>query len=241
MSIALIALLLAAAVVVVAGVLFAAAYFADAFTRPKRRRVEGSPADLGLRHEDVQFAAPDGAMLRGWYLESPGARASVILLHDIEGTRSDSTHGLLRLQRDYVSRGFNVLAFDLRGRGESAGCRDHCGGVELRDVIGAVGWMRARSPRVPVLLHGFGLGASLAIVAAADGLPIDGIIADSPFASARGYVRHRWSHVPAPLFALSAWLARRFFNADLHALAPIDVAWRVAPARILFIHGAEDD
>lgn len=218
----------------------AAWYVADLLTRTKRRRVEGSPADLGLRYEDVQFASPDGVILRGWYLESPGARASMILVHDLEGTRSEPTVGLLDLQRDYVRRGFHVLAFDLRGRGESGGGRDHFGCYERRDVGAAVAYARSRAGGLPLLLHGFGVGASLAIVAVADGAAVECVIADSPVTSVRAYLRERWSQIPAPLFWLSSNLARRFFGADMDALAPLDAVRRVAPTRVLFIHGEGD-
>lgn len=232
------AVLALAITVVIVGV--SAVYFADLFSRTKRRRVEGSPADLGLRYEDVAFSAPDGVALRGWYLESPGARASIVLLHDVEGTRSDMSQGLLNLQGDYVRRGFHVLAFDLRGRGESSGGRDHFGGVESRDVVAAVGLARSRSPGLPILLHGFGLGGSLAIVAAAEGVPVDGIIADSPFASARDYLRHRWAHVPQPLFHLAGVVARQLFHADMRAFEPLMAARSLNGTRVLFIHGQDD-
>ena len=71
------------------GVLFLGFYFADLMTRSKRHRVQGTPADLGLRYEEVQFLTADRLTLRGWFLESPNARATVILVHDVEATRAD--------------------------------------------------------------------------------------------------------------------------------------------------------
>ena len=41
------------------GVLFLGFYFADLMTRSKRHRVQGTPADLGLRYEEVQFLTAD--------------------------------------------------------------------------------------------------------------------------------------------------------------------------------------
>lgn len=225
----------AALLALVVGHLLAAVYLADVFTRSKRRRVEGSPGDLGLRYEDVQFSTPDGMRLRGWYLDSPGARASVVLLHDGDGMRS--SHGLLELQRDYVRRGFNVLAFDLRGRGESSGTRDQLGAAERRDLDTALAYARGRAPRLPVLLHGFGMGGALAIAAAAHGAPVQGVIADSPFISMRQWLRVRWHRVPGYLFGFACRVARRLFGADPDALVPLRDIRRVFETPILLIHG----
>ena len=135
----------------------AALYVAELLTRSRRRRVEGTPGDLGFRYEELQFRCRDDVLLRGWFVDSPGARATVVLIHDGGGTRADADHGLLRLQCEYVRRGYSVFAFDLRGRGESSGKRDHLGSAEQRDVAAAVGFVRRHVGSSPLVLHGFGL------------------------------------------------------------------------------------
>ena len=160
-------------------------------------------------------------MLRGWFMDSPGARATVVLLHDTGGTRADPDVGMLRLQRDYLRRGYNTFAFDLRGRGESSGNRDYLGADEQIDLRAAVAYARGRSGSLPLLLHGFGLGASLAMQAVGEGLPVAAVIADSPFASAREQLRSQFRRVPGHLFKVACWLAWRVYRADVNALAPI--------------------
>ena len=237
----IVALLLAAGLLLALAYGATALYVADLLTRSKRQRVEGTPRDLGLRYEDVQFHTADGVLLRGWFLDSPGARATVVLLHDTASTRSDRAHGLLRLQHDYVRRGYHVLAFDLRGRGESGGVRDGLGGAEQRDVAAAIAFARRRGGPLPLVLHGFGLGAALAIAAAAGGVGAAAVVADSPFASARDHLRRRWRRLPGHLFGAGCWVARRLFRADADALSPIEVISRVAPTPVLLIHGEADD
>ncbi len=229
--------------IVLIGVLAYAAtavYFADLYTRSKRRRVQGTPADLGLRFQDVQFLTADQLTLAGWFLESPGARATVILIHDRAGTRADAEHGLLNLQAEYVRRGFNVFAFDLRGRGESAGRRDHLGTTEGLDVQAAIAYVRRRVGQLPIVLHGFGFGAALAIEGTPGTTGIAGVIADSPVASMRDLLRYQHGRLPEHLFNASCWFTRRLFNADPDALAPIDDVDRVE-VPILFIHAQVDD
>ena len=216
-------------------------YAADLFTRSKRRRVEGTPETFGLHFDDVQLRTPDNVILRGWFLDSPGARATVIVVHDSAGTRTDQSQGLLALQRDYVNRGFNVFAFDLRGRGESSGSRDRLGSGEQRDVAVAIAYVRRRTEGLPLVLHGFGLGASLVISTVAAGAPADVVIADSPFASAREQLRFRWARVPDPIFDAACWIARRFYSADIDSLTPQDAITSIGETPVLMIHGDSDE
>lgn len=215
-------------------------YCAEMFTRSRRRRVQGTPEEVGLRFEDVRFRTPDMAVLRGWYLESPGARASVVLVHGDEGTRADAEVGLLRLQRAYVRNGFNVFAFDLRGRGESSGERDRLGSAEQVDLEAAVGYVRRRSGGLPVVLHGFELGAAIAIQGAADGLDVSALISDSAFSSARNHLRLRWRRLPSFVFGPACWVARRVYHADIDALRPVAAMARLK-IPLLLVHGAQDD
>lgn len=216
-------------------------YAADLFTRSKRRRVEGTPETFGLHFDDVQLRTPDNVILRGWFLDSPGARATVIVVHDSAGTRSDQSQGLLALQRDYVNRGFNVFAFDLRGRGESTGSRDRLGSGEQRDVAVAIAYVRRRTADLPLVLHGFGLGGSLVIATVAAGAPAAAVIADSPFASAREQLRFRWSGVPRHVFNTACWIARRIYGADVDSLSPQRSIDGVGTTPVLMIHGDADD
>jgi fermentation-respiration switch protein FrsA (DUF1100 family) len=224
----------------VLGYVGVAVYFADTFTRSKRRRVQGTPADLGLRFQDVQFLTSDRMRLNGWFMESPVARATILFVHDGDGTRADADQGLLQLQADYVRRGFNVFAFDLRGRGESAGRRDHLGTTERLDVQAALAYLRRRVPRTPMVLHGFGFGAALAIDATPRVSDIAGVIADSPVASIRDLLRHHHRRLPDHLFELSCWFAWRLFGAEVKALAPIEVVDEIE-VPILFIHAQTDE
>jgi uncharacterized protein len=216
-----------------------AIHFAESFTRSKRHRVQGTPADLGVPYEEIQFLTADRLVLRGWFLDAPDPRATVVLVHDEEGTRADQQQGLLQLQGDYVGRGFNVFAFDLRGHGESTGRRDGLGQAERLDVQAAVAYVRRRTGSLPILLHGFGLGASLAITVAARGIDAVAVIADSPFTSMHAHLRHQWPHVPRHLFKLSCAFAARFFHADPLALSPIAVVDRVE-VPVFFIHAEGD-
>jgi alpha-beta hydrolase superfamily lysophospholipase len=230
----------AAVAALVGGTFLGALYAADVFTRSRRQRVQGTPESLGLRFDEVQFRAPDMTVLRGWFMESPGARATILMVHDTDGTRADPEVGMLRLQRAYVRNGFNVFAFDLRGRGESSGSRDHLGAEEQLDLKTAMGYVSRRTNDLPVVLHGFGLGASLALQATAEGIGARGVIADSAYPSARGQLRFQHRRIPGPIFSLGCWAARRLHGADVDALRPIVAMPHLQSIPTLLIHGELD-
>ncbi|MQC16707.1 MAG: hypothetical protein DWG82_00565 [Chloroflexi bacterium] len=233
-------IIVALASVAALALLFAAIYVADSLTGGRRTRVQGTPADLGLRYEEVQFLTADRLTLRGWFMAAPAARATVILVHDAGATRADRERAFLRLHRDYIRLGFSVFAFDLRAHGESGGKRDTLGCSERLDVQASVAYVRRRTGQTPILLHGFGYGAGLSIDAVARGVDVTGVIADSPFTTMRSYLRSQHRGVPAPVFRLAVWVANRLFRCDATALNPIQAVTR-ANAPVLFIHSAVDD
>jgi pimeloyl-ACP methyl ester carboxylesterase len=229
----------ALAVLLLLGVGASVVYLADDLTRCRRRRVQGSPADVGLRYEEAQFLTADRLTLRGWFLESPGARAVVVLVHDLEATRTDVDRRLLDLARDYVRRGYSVFTFDLRGHGESGGTRDTLGRDEKLDVAAAVACVRRRMSGVPVILHGFGFGAAVALAAAANRADVTAVVADSAFPTMREYLHRRWRWLPSPALTLVGRVARRLYGADIDALEPVAIVNRVG-VPVLYIHNQGD-
>lgn len=236
---AVVGMIVLAIVLLAVAHLVAAYALAHRMTRNRRLRVTGSPADVHMDFEDVTFPSTDGLALRGWYLDSPDARASVVIVHRDAATRSDPAIGLLELQRDYARGGLNVLAFDLRGRGESTGQRNQLGAGELADVLGALRYAQHRS-ETPVVLHGFSTGASLALSAATRTDQVAAVVADSPAASMRAYVRDRHKGVPAHLFALAAKLARWRFDADIDAVTPARSMHELGDTPVMFVHCEND-
>ena len=93
----------------------------------------------------------------------------------------------LFLVQDLIANGYNVLAVDLRAHGRSGGPFTGLGGIESRDVLGAVRWLRANHPAECARILGLGesLGAAALIEAAADPSPegqaIDAIAAYNPY------------------------------------------------------------
>ena len=225
----------------------AAAYAALSLTRPRRRPLTLTPAALALAYEDVTFPSRDGLALRGWYLPAQPVEAarSVVIVHGRNGNRADPTIGLVPLARDLVARGYNVLAFDLRGHGESAAGRLAFGHYERHDLLGAVDHLIARGrPGRWVGAVGFSLGASTALLAAADDPRLAAVVADGSFAALRDVLEQHLpthSHLPPAFTPLMLLLAKWLLGLDVDAVVPERAVPGIAPRPLLIVHGGEDD
>lgn len=149
-----------------------------------RLPLKDSPASVGLTYEDVSFPSRgDRVTLRGWYI--PAANQIVIVIvHGGFQNRVDDNVGTLQLARDLVDRGYNILLFDLRGRGESDGKGLALLNTEL-DIGGAVDYLTSRGyPQENIVLMGFCAGAASACIFSSQENPgaviLDGCFPDIP-------------------------------------------------------------
>src|SRR6266568_1953493 len=135
----LVALIVAGMVFVYGGV---SVYAANEFTRTERRPPEIAAAvGVGVPYEDVSFRSSDGKLLRGWLF--PRGDRAVVMVHGKDGRRLDGER-TVALARAFTASGYSVLAFDLRGHGESEGDRFSLGEYERLDVAAAVGFLEGR-------------------------------------------------------------------------------------------------
>lgn len=126
--------------------------------------VDGSPVLVGLSFSDVYFPARgDKINLRGWFLPGHGENA-LLIIHGGFQNRLDYEVGTLELTRDLVGRGYNVLLFDLRGRGESEGKGLSLLNIES-DIGGAVDYLHSIGfPTEKIGIIGFCSGAGSAAI-----------------------------------------------------------------------------
>lgn len=119
-----------------------------AYAPPKA--ITRTPADLGLRYRDVSFPSrEDHLLLRGWFI--PGVlpngqlttERTIIMLHGVHSNRAAMEAGLLDLSGALARHGFAVLAFDMRGHGQSTPAPLSMGYFEQPDVLGAVDFLRS--------------------------------------------------------------------------------------------------
>lgn len=216
-----------------------------------------TPAALGLSYRNVSFQSrEDHLMLQGWFL--PGilpdgrqtATQAIIVVHGTRTNRTDPSIGLLELTGQLARHGFAVLAFDLRGAGESPPAPLSFGYFEQRDVLGAVDFLRSGTLPYPELgrpraIGGWGgsMGAATLLLAAAHEPALRALVSDSAYADILPILQHQIpaiSGLPAFFTPGALLAAQALYGIDYYAVRPVDVVASLAPRPLLFIHGAAD-
>ena len=161
------------------------------------RELGATPDAIGLEHEEVWLMAGDGVSLHGWYIPARQARATLLFFH---GNAGNISHRLESL-RIFHQLGLNVLIFDYRGYGQSAGKPSEAG--TRQDALAAWQYLvnsRGESPE-RIVLFGRSLGGALAAWLATRVQP-GALILESSFISVPDLAAELYWWLPA------RWLAR---------------------------------
>lgn len=137
----------------------------------------GTPHDLGLAYDAVDFKASDGIELSGWFV--PGRSDQVVLFcHGNAGNISDRLDSLQVFNR----LGLNVFIFDYRGYGESKGKATEAG--TYRDAEAAWAYLVQQKSYSPgqIIIFGRSLGGAVAAHLAMNKKPA-ALIVESTFPS----------------------------------------------------------
>ncbi len=233
-------------------------YIATKLAYRPQMALTSSPAQYGLKFAYVAFPArEDGLQIKGWFI--PGvlpdgrltADRTLLVAHGIWKNRVDPDAGVLDLSAALARHGFAVLAFDLRGHGESAPAPLSMGILEQRDILGAVDFLqRGRLPYPelgrPRVIAGWGvsLGGASLLFAAAREPAIRAVVSDCAYADVTPIFERE---IPMrgglpPMFTPGAFvMGRVLYGVDYYAARPVDVIARIAPRPLLLIHGSADD
>ena len=203
-----------------------------------------TPADYGLSYNKVTFESIDGLKLDGWFISATEARATLILAH---GYRRNKAYFLSHASWLHEA-GYNLFMFDFRAHGDSEGPHGtSIGFMERLDILGAVNYLVGQGQQNLGIL-GVSMGASAAIMAAAENPNISCVIADSPYAQLyRSITNMIKMRQPVPGFVATqaakyaAGVLARHHNFEPNLAQPLDYVERLASDRLLFlIHGKAD-
>jgi pimeloyl-ACP methyl ester carboxylesterase len=142
------------------------------------------PADLSAAQR-VTIRTEDGVMLSGtWHEPSNRPSPAVILVHMYQRSRRDWDGVASQL----AAAGIGALTFDLRGHGESVGAAGKELAAMVQDVKAARRFLVTRNDVIQgrVGIAGASLGASLAVLAAADDQAVVSLALLSPSLDYRG-------------------------------------------------------
>ena len=197
--------------------------------------IEQRPEDLGLTYEEVEFTPrgwPD-ITLSGWWLPADDPKATIVRVHGIDTNKGDR----LGLTQAMVEGGYSVLAFDLRGHGESDKAPMGAGLDERADVLGAIDYLFAERGAVngEVFLHGLSYGGAIALLAGVEDSRVNGVFSDTAFANLADLITQEVSGrtiVPswgaAILLPGLVWMAQLTRGIDINEMRPSEAAGQYA-------------
>jgi alpha-beta hydrolase superfamily lysophospholipase len=204
--------------------------------------------------EDVRFTATDGVKLAGWWIPMDPVtdlhhsdQRTVLLCFDA-GDDLARQAGLLNV---LVTQGYNVLAFDLRGHGNSDGQWTGFGDAERHDVLGAIRWLKQYHPAESEKIFGVagGIGGAALIAAATDpgtdGQSLQALAVFDTYADLSPLSRSLIDdNVARPfrhwVFDTVIPVASAYSGTDLSHFSPAKLVADLWPRPILIIHGRSD-
>ena len=218
-----------------------AALVTSAGTRPMDRNLTETPATFGAPFRDVEFQTSDGVKISGWLVPSRDRHATIIYSHGLFRSRRE----LLERAMDLWKLGYGALLYDQRNHGASGAARVTLGYNERMDVEAAVRYLQEEAHTTDKIVSlGISMGASAALLAAAETPEIAAVISDSSFLSFKDTVDHHVNmFLRLPRFPFSNelrfYIERRagFDGSDLNALEAVK---RIGDRPVMFIAAAHD-
>ena len=142
------------------------------------KNITGTPSDLGMDFEDINFTAKDGTSLNGWFVPAQNAEYTVLFCHGNGGNISHRLDTIFLFNKLPV----NFFIFDYRSYGKSNGVISEKGLYE--DVAAAWNYLTENKKIAPekIIIVGRSLGGAVAAQAAAQHSP-GGLILEAAFTS----------------------------------------------------------
>jgi fermentation-respiration switch protein FrsA (DUF1100 family) len=181
---------------VLLGISVAVLFFEEKFIYFPYRKLDLTPAELGLRFEDVSLNAADGTRLHAWYLPVPHSRFCILVCH---GNGGNISHRLDRVLHMRSKLQADVFLFDYRGYGKSQGSPNEEG--TYQDGRAALEFLLdgRNIPATRVILFGESLGAAVAVQLALE-YQAGALVLESPFSSIPDMARAVYPFLPVGRF-----------------------------------------
>jgi len=208
-----------------------------------RQPLVHSPASVGLDWEDVSFPGRDGTVvLKGWYLRGGGKHAIIIVNGGFQN-RVDENSDTLGLTAALVKKGYDVLLFDLRGRGESTGRGREFSYIDS-DIGGAMDYLVGRGYSTDAIcVLGFCSGAAQSCIFASRNDP-GAVILDGCFPNISTMLVREVVATGPPEFLVRIFIPGLLVMTKLlyryDVVNPIDVVAGIR-CNVLFIHEEGDE
>jgi fermentation-respiration switch protein FrsA (DUF1100 family) len=213
-------------------------------TRIPHLVVPYTPQDFGWAFEDVSFPSADGVKLTGWFIPATTPSSTTLIVqHGVGSNHGDMLPNTACLHREGR---WNLLYFNFRGHGDSEGRVTSLGPLELRDLQGALAFLKEHKPQASqrIGIYGHSLGAAVALVGAARFSELAAVVAESSFASISLTVRNfgRIFHgIPYfPFVPLALMLTSWRLGLRMGHFNPVESISLIAPRPVFLIQGERD-
>lgn len=194
--------------------------------------------DLG----EWEITNKDGYNL--WAQYYPASNSNGITILAVHGYTVDH-RDIVPAIKPFVEQGYNVLAIDQRGRGNSEGSYLGMGWLEKNDILEWIDAIEEYNPNDKIILYGESMGAATVMLTAGEKLPenVIGVIEDCGYTSAyemfEDQLKERFGLPAFPFLPAAQLVGQLRAGYDFGKASPIK-ALENATLPILFIHGGND-
>ncbi|GAA0746904.1 alpha/beta hydrolase [Clostridium oceanicum] len=220
-------------------------------TKPKRDIIKSTPKKYGLIYEDISFQSNyDKTKLKGWWIPAQKSKKvleskkTVVFSHGYGDNRGLYDISVINLAKRLAKEGYNVFTFDFRGSGESEGDFVSIGQFEKYDLLSAIDFVKKDKKSTDINLMGWSMGAVASILAGEESKDINKVVADSPFANLKDYLKKNlpyWSHLPKfPFTDIILACLPTLRGIDINKVNATKAANNFKDKRLFLIHSKDD-
>ena len=200
-----------------------------------------TPAHFNLRYDFFSIEMIDKTLISAWHIKVNNPKAVMIVSHG----QSNSKSMILPYIEQFAYLGYDIIIYDLRSHGKSTKNRCTIGALESNDLSQVISYTIANiSKKLPIVLWGFSLGATVSLIVAGKFPAVKAVIAQSPFVSIHGviswYLWKFWNCPPWPFTSLVMLLMKIKIKIKPKSIDIKTVAKQLSNKSILLL-GADND
>ncbi len=216
-------------------------------THPAKISTPQISSNIAPDYKNVSFyCSVSKEKLNGWFFPSLGSKTTVLMVHSYGRNRLEFDEETFRLISRLNNEKLNVMTFDLRGSGNSAGSISTFGNNETIDVTTAIKYLKQQGTE-NIILMGFSTGANASLAALSQSpyrSSIVGVIADSPFSRVESYVDYvidKNSILPEIPFRYTTGFFVKKLTKVNHKMDMIPQIPKIIPTPLLIIDGSQKE
>ncbi|MHB8064477.1 MAG: alpha/beta hydrolase [Ruminiclostridium sp.] len=216
-------------------------------THPSKITTPQISSNIAPDYKNISFTSSESEeKLNGWFFPAKASKTTVLLVHSYGKNRLQFDEDTFKLITRFTNEGLNVMTFDLRGSGNSAGSISTFGRNETTDVLSAIKYLKQQETE-RIVLMGFSTGASSCLSAVTETPYKDsiiGVIGDSPYSTIDNYIDYTISSnswLPDLPFKYTIDFVVRKLSKVTAEMDIIPKIPKILPTPVLLIDGAQQD